>query len=80
MIGEGVLGPRALEAALAQRFPPLDASMLRASRALARRPALARKMAMLGARVARLAILYAAHPRDPRRQAAWADRVHRAMA
>jgi flavin-dependent dehydrogenase len=80
MIGEGVLSPGAVEAALSQRFPPLDVSMLRASRALLRRPAIGRKMAALALRIGRLTALYAAHPRDPSRQAAWAERVHRAMA
>jgi len=80
MIGEGILGAPAVEAALAQRFPPLDGSMLRASRALLRRPALARKMAALAARIARLAAVYAGVPRDADRQLAWAARVHAAMA
>jgi flavin-dependent dehydrogenase len=80
MIAEGILGPRAVEAALAQRFPPLDASMFRAGRALVRHGGIARKMAALGARITRLAALYAAHPRQPSRQAAWAERVHAAMA
>ena len=80
MIGDGILGTRALEATLAQRFPPLDASMVRAGRALARRPALARKIAGLGARVGVLGALYARHPRAAAKQFAWADRVHRAMA
>lgn len=79
MIGEGILGERALEAALAQRFPPLDVALLRAGRALARRPALARRFTALGARVARLAALYASHPRDPSKQDAWAERIHAAM-
>lgn len=79
MIGEGVLGREVLEAALAQRFPPLDASMFRAARALARRPALGRRFAAMGARVARLATIYATQPREPDRQDAWAERVHAAM-
>jgi hypothetical protein len=80
LIGEGILGASALEAALAQRFPPLDGAMLRAGRALSRHPALARRFARMGARVARLAALYATHPTDPARQNAWAERVHAAMA
>ncbi len=79
LISEGILSERALDAALAQRFPPLDASMLRAGRALSRRPALARRFASMGARVVRLAALYARHPSDPARQSAWAERVHAAM-
>lgn len=79
LVSEGILGEQALIAALSQRFPPLDGAMLRAARALGRRPALARRFAGLGARIVRLAALYASHPSDPSRQDAWAERVHAAM-
>ncbi len=79
LIGDGVLGEGAVQAALAQRFPPLDGAIFRAGRALSRRPALARRFARLGAKVAQLAALYARHPADPSRQAAWAERVHAVM-
>jgi flavin-dependent dehydrogenase len=79
MFAEKIVGANTLEAALAQRFPPLDASMLGAGRALSRHPALARRFARLGARVARLGALYARPPKDPERQDAWAARIHDVM-
>lgn len=80
VIGEGILGEQAVAASLAQRFPSLDASMLRSGRALARRPSLAGRFARLGAGMAQLAALYARHPEDPSKQNAWAERVHAVMA
>lgn len=79
MFSEQILAPRALEAALSQKFPPMDVSMLHAGRALGRHPALARKFARLGARVARLAALYARPPHQIAAQDAWAARIHAAM-
>lgn len=80
LIAEGILGPSALEAAVQQRFPGPSAETVRAGRSLARRPRLAARFGRLALRVARLSAIYAAHPRDPARQAAWAERVHAAMA
>jgi len=79
LIGEGILNGPALHAVMAQQFPALDRSMLQAGRALGRRPALARRFARLGGRIARLAALYATHPEDAGKQNAWAERVHAAM-
>jgi flavin-dependent dehydrogenase len=79
MFAENILAQSAVEAALMQHLPPIDASMLRTGRALWRHPSLARKFARLGARVARLAALYARPPRETDAQDRWAARVHAAM-
>lgn len=79
LVAEGILGPSSVEAAVYQRFPGPSAESARAARALARRPRLAARFGRLGARIAGLAALYAVHPREPAKQEAWADRIHRAM-
>lgn len=79
LIGEGLMSPQSVEAALAQRFPGFEPSMLAKGRTLFRHPRIARGLATLAARAGRLAAIYAAHPDEPSKQAAWAARITRAM-
>ena len=79
MIGEGVLGASTLEAELAQRFPPIDRSLLEAGRGLRKHPVLARKLVRVTAKIAQIAALYALVPEEGAKQDAWAERVHAAM-
>lgn len=80
LIGDGIISPKSVEAALAQRFPRPDLAMLGSGRTLLKRPRIARGLASLALRASRLAALYAAHPDDPARQPAWAERITAAMA
>jgi flavin-dependent dehydrogenase len=80
LIREGILSPKTIEATLAQRFPRPELAWMTHGRTLAKHPRIGRGLASLAARTGRLAAIYAAHPADAGRQAAWAERVAAAMA
>jgi menaquinone-9 beta-reductase len=80
LVEAGLMNAKAAGPTMAQRWPAIDpAAWLVSGVGALKEPALAVRLAAVGATMALVRALYAVHPRDPKAVAAWGKRVERLL-